>query len=292
MRLIHIAIALVLATAGFADTITMKSGRVINGTYLGGTARTIKVEIGDRIETLDLSDVVRIEFGGPSAPTAYDDRRPTLRRADSSDSTGDRPTLRRADNSGGDVILRPDPNAQSAPAAPPAPPRDLVELPAGTNIVVRMIDGVDSDTSHVGQTYKASLDEAVKGPNGEILIPRGADAVVKLVDAKDSGKLTGRAELTLSLMSVKVDGRSVEINTQSVSRESSSRGERTAKVAGGTAAVGAIIGAIAGGGKGAAVGAAAGGAAGAGAEVVTKGQRVKIPSETRLTFVLETPVRV
>lgn len=309
MRLIHIAIVLVLGTAGFADTITMKSGRVINGTYLGGTARTIKVEIGDRIETLDLSDVVRIEFGGPSAPTAYDDRRPTLRRADSSDSTGDRPTLRRADssdssdgtsdrpvlrradNSGG-VILRPDPNAQSAPAAPQAPPRDLVELPAGTNIVVRMIDGVDSDTSHVGQTYKASLDEAVKGPNGETLIPRGADAVVKLVDAKDSGKLTGRAELTLSLMSVKVDGRSVEINTQSVSRESSSRGERTAKVAGGTAAVGAIIGAIAGGGKGAAVGAAAGGAAGAGAEVVTKGQRVKIPSETRLTFVLDTPVKV
>ena len=83
-------------------------------------------------------------------------------------------------------------------------------------MVIRMIDGVDSDTARVGNTFKASLDEAVKGPNGEILIPRGADAVVKLVDAKDSGKLTGRAELTLSLMSVKVNGRSVEINTQSV----------------------------------------------------------------------------
>ena len=56
--------------------------------------------------------------------------------------------------------------------------------------------------------------------------------------------------------------------------------------------MGAIIGAIAGGGKGAAVGAAAGGAAGAGAEVVTKGQRVRIPSETRLTFLLDTPVKV
>src|SRR5205823_4166123 len=115
--------------------------------------------------------------------------------------------------------------------------------------------------------------------------------VVKLVDSKESGKLTGRSELTLDLVSVKVDGRMVDINTQTVSRESSSRGERTAKVAGGTAAVGAIIGAIAGGGKGAAVGAAAGGAAGAGAEVVTKGKRVKMQSELRLTFVLETPVR-
>ena len=298
MRLIHIAIVLALATAGFADTITMKSGRVINGTYLGGTARTIKVEVGDRIETLDLSDVVRIEFAGPSGAPAYDDGRPTLRRADNSDSASDRPILRRAPNSGGGEagpILRPEPEAQSAPPAQPAAPapaRDLVELPAGTNIVIRMIDGVDSDKAHVGQTFAASLDEPVKGPNGEILIPRGADAVVKLVDSKESGKLTGRAEVALSLMSVKVDGRTVEINTQTVSRESSSRGERTAKVAGGTAAVGAIIGAIAGGGKGAAVGAAAGGAAGAGAEVVTKGQVVKIPSETRLTFMLDSPVKV
>jgi hypothetical protein len=68
------------------------------------------------------------------------------------------------------------------------------------------------------------------------------------------------------------------------------RGEQSAKVVGGAAAVGAIIGAIAGGGKGAAIGAGAGGAAGAGAQVITKGQRVKIPSETRLTFTLENAV--
>jgi len=291
MRLLRIGIVLTLATAAWADIITMKSGRVINGTYLGGTARTIKVEVGERIETLDISDVTRIEFGGPSGSTGSDDRRPTLRRSDASDSSdSDRPVLRRSEASGGDVILRPDPNPQTAAAAPPAPARDPVELPSGTAVVVRMIDAVDSERARVGQTFAASVDEAVKGPNGDIVIPRGTDAVVKLVDAKESGKLTGRAELTLRLASVKIDGRSIDINTENVSRESSSRGERTAKVAGGTAAVGAIIGAIAGGGKGAAVGAAAGGAAGAGAEVVTKGQQVKIPSETRLTFLLDAPV--
>ena len=154
-----------------------------------------------------------------------------------------------------------------------------------------MIDPVDSETNRVGQTFAASMDEPVM-LNGETVIPRGADVVVKLVDSKESGKLTGRAELTLDLMSVRVDGHMVDINTQSVSRESDSRGQRTAKVAGGTAAVGAIIGAIAGGGKGAVIGAGAGGAAGAGAEEVTKGQRVKVPSETRLTFVLDTAVRI
>jgi hypothetical protein len=174
---------------------------------------------------------------------------------------------------------------------PAAPPRDPINLPAGTNLVVRMIDPVDSETAHVGQTYAASLDQPVM-LNGESVIPRGADVTVKLVDSKESGKLTGKAELTLDLVSVRVNGKMVDINTQSVQRESDSRGARTAKVAGGTAAVGAIIGAIAGGGKGAAIGAGAGAAAGAGAEVVTKGQKVKIPSETRLTFILESDVRI
>jgi hypothetical protein len=279
MRLIHLAIALALATAGFADTVTLRSGRVIHGTYLGGTARQLRVDTGDRVETLDVGDVVRIEFGdfAPApAPRASSDE--------------DRPRLRRAQPDSQPTILRPDSDPPPAPA-PAAAPREPVELPAGTNLVVRMIDGVDSEVNRVGQTFAGSMDQPVT-MGGETIIPRGADVVVKLVDAKESGKLTGRAELTLDLMSVKVDGRMVDIDTQSVSRESDSRGQRTAKVAGGAAAVGAVIGAIAGGGKGAVIGAGAGGAAGVGAEEVTKGQHVKVPSETRLTFVLDTSIRI
>ena len=278
MRLIHFAIALALATAGFADTVTLKSGRVIHGTYLGGTARQLRVDVGDRVENLDVGDVVRIEFG---------DFAPAPAQAPDASSEG-RPRLRRAQPDSQPTILRPD---SDPPPAPAAARRESVELPAGTNLVVRMIDGVDSETNRVGQTFAASMDEPVV-LNGETVIPRGADVVVKLVDAKESGKLTGRAELTLDLMSVKVDGRMVDINTQSVSRESDSRGQRTAKVAGGGAVLGAIIGGIAGGGKGAVIGAGAGGATGAGVEEVTKGQRVKVPSETRLTFVLDTSIRI
>jgi hypothetical protein len=89
-----------------------------------------------------------------------------------------------------------------------------------------------------------------------------------------------------------VGGEPVAVNTSSVSQASGSRGERTAKVAVGTAAVGAIIGAIAGGGSGAAIGAGAGAAAGAGSQVFMKGQRVRIPSETLLTFTTEAPVKL
>jgi hypothetical protein len=254
---------LAVATAGFADTITLRSGRVVDGTYLGGTSRQVRVDVGDQIQTLDITDIARIEFGRPSPAPA----RP---------SSGEgRPPMR-----------GPDSAMQMAP-----PPTGLIELPAGTNVVVRMIDGVDSETNSVGQTFAASIEEPVM-VEGRPVIPRGEDVVIKLVDSKESGKLTGRAELTLNLVSVNVNGRPVDINTQSVSRESDARGQQTAKVVGGTAVVGTILGAIAGGGKGAAIGAVAGGAAGAGAEMVLKGQRVKVPSETRLTFVLDTPVRI
>jgi hypothetical protein len=272
MRLLHIGVTIALATACFADTITLKSGRSLNGTYLGGTARQVRLDTGDRIETVDVTDIDRIQFTSAPAPVP---------QAEAAPREESRPVLRRES-----PILRPDPVAEASHA-----PRTAVDLPQGTNLVVRLIDGVDSEVARPGQTFSGSMDEPVM-INGETVIPRGADVTLKLVDAKESGKLTGRAELTLDLQSVRVDGRMVDLNTQTVSRVSDSRGARTAKVAGGTAAVGAIIGAIAGGGKGAAVGAAAGGAAGAGAEIITKGQRVKIPSETRLTFVLDTPVRI
>jgi hypothetical protein len=290
MRLIYAGIALVCATLGFADTITLKSGRVINGTYLGGTARTVRVDDGVNVRTVDVSDILRIEFGNAVENSARNSDRPssgpTLRRADSSsssssDSDQDRPVLRRPEN-----VMRP----TDAPPPPPPPAMASGILPAGTNLVIRMIESVDSETNRVGQSFRASLDQPVM-VDGQTVIPRGADAVVRLVDAKDSGKLTGRAELTLSLQSVSINGRMVDINTQSINKEGASQGEKTAKVAGGTAAVGAIIGAIAGGGKGAAIGAGAGAAAGAGSQAITGGQRVRIPSETRLTFILDNPTR-
>jgi hypothetical protein len=152
-----------------------------------------------------------------------------------------------------------------------------------------MIDAVDSQTAKEGDVFKASMDQPIV-IDGQTIVQRGADAQVKLVQAHESGKFTGKTELTLSLWSVTVNGKAVEINTQNITKASSSRGAQTAKVAGGAAAAGAVIGAVAGGGKGAAVGAGAGAAGGAAVEAVTKGQRVKVASETLLTFVLDKPV--
>jgi hypothetical protein len=286
-RLFSTALLLACATVVWADTITMKDGRIFAGTYLGGNARQIRVDLGPEVRTFDLSDVARIEFSnsGPapsSAPVSQPNTDP------------DRPVLRRAPDAtdpSQPVAPPPPANDSSQPvqATQPVPPAAPVQLAAGTNFVIRLIDAVDSQTASQGQSFAASMDEPVV-LNGQTVIPKGANAVMRLVETTPSGTFTGRTELALTLISVKVNDRYVPINTQTVTRVSDPRGEQTAKVVGGAAAVGAIIGAIAGGGKGAAIGAGAGGAAGAGAQAITKGQKVKIPSETRLTFTLDKPV--
>ncbi|HWC97810.1 MAG TPA: hypothetical protein VG456_13695 [Candidatus Sulfopaludibacter sp.] len=326
MRLLHIGFALILATAGYADIITLKTGRVINGTYLGGSPREVKVEVGDQIETFETSQVAKIEFGNGTTSAGPDRNRPVLRRADSQDSSDEArptlrrdpsygssdsrptlrrdtsassddgpPTLRRSSNSTGDAptVLRPGdtgPGAASTPASVAAA-RQPVEIPSGTNLVVRIIDPVDSEKATTGQTYRASIDQPITA-GGDVVIPRGADVLMKLVESKEAGKLTGRAELTLALVSVTVDGRVIDINTQNITQESDARGKRTATKAGGGAVLGAIIGGLAGGAGGAAAGAGAGAAAGTGVEAISKGPKVKIPSETRLTFVLDNPVTI
>jgi hypothetical protein len=155
--------------------------------------------------------------------------------------------------------------------------------------VVRLIDPVNSEIDHLGQTYRVSLDEPVV-LDGQTVIPRGTDAVAFLIDAEHSGKIQGRTSLTLDLKTITVNGRQYDVTTTGVSQASQGRGERSAKVIGGTTALGAIIGAIAGGGRGAAIGAGSGAAAGTAAQVMTSGQKVKIPSETRLTFTLQNPL--
>jgi hypothetical protein len=165
------------------------------------------------------------------------------------------------------------------------------ELPRDSEISVRLIDAVDSDRNNQGDEFRASLEDPITIGN-DVVVPRGADARLKLVREQESGKLTGKAGLTVQLISITVDGKTIPVNSSDVSEYSGSRGARTAKSAAAVGAVGAIIGAIAGGGQGAAIGAGAGAAAGAGAQTVMKGQRVRIPSETVLTFTTQRTLQI
>lgn len=169
-------------------------------------------------------------------------------------------------------------------------PKSIV-LPAGTVLTVRLGQAVGSKISQPGQSFSATLAEAVQ-VNGTDAIPAGAAASGTVVDAKPLGRFKGGASLQLKLVSVSVKGSDQPVETSSVVRTEKGKGKRTAVMAGGGAGVGALIGGLAGGGKGAIIGALAGGGAGTGGAAFTGNKDIVIPAESALSFKLEQPLEI
>jgi hypothetical protein len=190
--------------------------------------------------------------------------------------------------------------AAAPPPPPPPPPPAAVttrtyELAEGSEVSVRTNEPIDSATANEGQTFDAVVTRDAKDADGAVVIPRGSDARVVIKSASKGGKFHGASDLVLDLQSVVIGGRTYAIDTADISEKGKAgvgANSRTAKYAGGGAALGAIIGAIAGGGKGAAIGAGAGAGGGALAQVLTKGGSIKVPAETVLTFQLDKPLKV
>jgi hypothetical protein len=176
-----------------------------------------------------------------------------------------------------------------APLPPPPAPRPpaaaVLTIPAGTQIVVRMIDAVDGKTATGGSLFRASIDDSV-GVGSLIAIPAGANCTVEVVSLQ-SGK-----EIELRLRDINVAGKSYRTSTAyaQVDATGTSKQKSAVRRGVGLGALGAGIGALAGGGKGAAIGALAGGSVGAISAVGAKGKQLNVPSETRLIFSLTAPL--
>jgi len=154
-----------------------------------------------------------------------------------------------------------------------------------------MIDAVDSKTDHVGQTFKASLDAPVV-VDGITVIPKGAEAFVKLAKVETAGNLSGTSKVDLQLDRVFVNGKSYTVNTNTYQSVGASQGKKAVKQTGIGAGIGAVIGAIAGGKKGAAIGAGVGGGAGAATTAIEDSEQVRVEPEAKITFQLEQSLNV
>ncbi len=162
------------------------------------------------------------------------------------------------------------------------PSPDYYPVPRGANLVVRMIDSVNSDVHKPGNSFRATLEETIT-LSGDIRVPKGSYALIQLVSVKQSGKLRGQEEIALQLRSITVQDSAYSLIHQFAHIASADKGRQSAKVIGGATAFGAFIGALTGGKKGAAVGAATGASAGTALQLV-RGQQVRISSEALVTF--------
>lgn len=252
------------ASSSFADTLELKNGSVIKGTYVGGSETQISFRVASSVQQFAVQDVLSIKFDSRSAPASV-----------------------------------PAPTPSSSPALLPyaAHSKNLparsgfrgLTLPAGTKLVVRTIDAIDSDQNHPGDKFQASLEQPLY-VNGTLVAPKGASIYGRMDQVQESGQLTGKAQLRLSLTGIVLNGQTTSLTTGDYEVAGKSRGASTAKKVGGGAALGAVIGAIAGGGRGAAIGAGVGAGAGTAVQVMTKGDQIHVPSETLLEFTLDQPV--
>jgi hypothetical protein len=153
-----------------------------------------------------------------------------------------------------------------------------------------MIDSIDVDVTGAGERFRASIDDPVV-VNGEVVIPRGADATVQITRVEQAGRISGSDEIALKLYDVTINGKSLEIASNYAEVKTKGKGGETAKTTAVTTGIGAALGAIIGGGKGAVIGAGAGAATGV-AVSAARGKELRIPSETRLDFELRSPLPI
>jgi hypothetical protein len=160
------------------------------------------------------------------------------------------------------------------------------EIPAGTPVSVRVGQTISSKNAKSGDPWVGTL-AADLAIDGNVIAKRGAPIQGIVVSAKESGRISGVADLQLQLTGITIDEKMQPVVTASVGQEGAGHAKRNGVLVGGGAALGAIIGAAAGGGKGAAIGAGAGAATGAGGAAATGKKDVAFPVETVLTFTVK-----
>jgi hypothetical protein len=184
----------------------------------------------------------------------------------------------------------PSDDAQAAPASSILDNKQ-VTLPSGTVVTVRLGHAVGSKISTNGDHFTATVAKPVS-VGGKVVVPAGAEASGRVVEAVPQGRFKGASVLRLILESVTVNGEVRDVKTSSVSHSLKGKGKRTATLIGGGAGAGALIGGLAGGGKGALIGAAAGAGAGTAGAAYTGNKEIVLPSESILSFTLTEPITI
>lgn len=163
-------------------------------------------------------------------------------------------------------------------------------LPIGTVLPVTFETTVSSVTSRPEEKVLARLRQPVRV--GGATLPEGSELRGHVISVRRSGKVKGRAYLSLAFTQLTANGKTYALAARRISLLAPETHGKDAKIIGGGAGAGALVGAIADGKSGAAKGALVGGAAGTGAVLATRGKEVSIPAGSRWRVRLVRPLVV
>jgi hypothetical protein len=106
------------------------------------------------------------------------------------------------------------------------------KLPEGTPVSIRLRSPLSSASSHAGDTFSATVDEAV-AIDGQTLVARGTPATGRVLEARRSttrdgppGRSLEPGYLRIVLVGLNLGGRQVMIETSSIFAKGGSRTER------------------------------------------------------------------
>jgi hypothetical protein len=311
-----LAAALVFASMAQADTLELRSGKSLDGSYAGGSSNNIRFRSDGSTSTHRVSEVDSLFFADSDAgdPNA----KPTTASAADSGG-GDSLELRSGKSykggysggsssnvrfsSGGTMYTfnvatieaifftsdasaapaaAPAPAAAAAPAAPApaAAPAARPMVPAGSRVMVRTSQAIDSKRQQAGFRFTVRLESDLVA-DGVVVAQRGANAYGVLTQAKQSGRVAGRSQLTLTLTDIMVNDQMRPVVTSDVQAVTDNTAGTSARRTLGAAAIGGLISGKSGAKTGAAVG--------LGASILTSGETINIPAGTLLEFRLGQP---
>lgn len=175
--------------------------------------------------------------------------------------------------------------------APAAPKAEVVEVPVGTPLSVKLAADLATDKVQAGDAFEATLGAAVV-VGGKTVWPAGAAVRGVVTQSVPAGRLaSGKGVLAIKLTEVAGEG----IDTESFAVQGAATGERNAKFIGGGAALGALVGILSdkkNKGDHALGGAAIGAAAGTAAAAATANTVIKIEAAKPVEFKLSAAEKV
>lgn len=179
-------------------------------------------------------------------------------------------------------------------------------IPQGTMLMIKIDQPISSFSSNLGDTISATLENDIF-VNDSIAIPAGSQVIGQVANVTNSSRLGRHGEIDVRFHSVKTpDGQMIPIRAHVVTTDQTGilKGNTYTQdllkgigyAAGGTAAgtlmgtaAGSLLGSV---GTGAVVGLSMGAMGGMGYAMMRKGKDVVIPSDSRLSIIVDHPVNV
>ncbi len=263
MKLQRLLTVAMLAAAGAvllsADTLVLRDGQVMQGTFLGANVRQIDFLLASgstqHVPIVSVASVTFSTYGTPpSAPVQAPQPVPMM------------------------------PPPQPAPVQNPSS-----VIPAGTTINARTLDAINVDSTWAGAQFPCTIADPIMS-GGAVIVPRGAGCTLVVANLSTGDHFHGTADIDLKLASINVAGVPYQVATTTSQSKSSSQTKKTAFRSIFGAGLGAAIGGLAGGGEGAAIGAVAGG--GGGALLGAGKAKLTIGAETELSFQLVSDLQI